>query len=287
MQHLSPWDLVTFHHCDVPAVTDKCMRGLFTFQQLTDSLILQSEHKEDVSAGPTLRDRSHIEDTLRLTTAEPSAEVSGEDQRHHLIDKRQYVISLLEMWWKGKRCPAYIHSYRHTYIQYTRSRPSHIESKSGCSVITLLCSPPFLPHEALHWNEKSCRMFTTTLSTGKKNRCVCMWMKGSLRQRFVGLFCWNYYLKIASWCPGPGAVMCDCVYCMRACVWACRHVSKRVINQSKSVTLSSPWKHLCSLEPHWFISERCCSGARVSKSPRLDSINFMRAIHHALPKQLF
>lgn len=188
MQYLSPWDLVTFHHCDVPAVTDKCMRGLFTFQQLTDSLILQSEHKEDVSAGPTLRDRSHIEDTLRLTTAEPSAEVSGEDQRHHLIDKRQYVISLLEMWWKGKRCPAYIHSYRHTYIQYTRSRPIHIESKSGCSVITVLCCPPFLPHEALHWNEKKLQNVYNHFVNGKEKQMCLHVNERKFETTFRGAF---------------------------------------------------------------------------------------------------
>lgn len=44
---------------------------------LTDSLIFQSGQEE----GPAPRDRSHIEDTLRLTTAEPSAEISGEEQK--------------------------------------------------------------------------------------------------------------------------------------------------------------------------------------------------------------
>ena len=36
---------------------------------------------EQASAGPPLRDRSHIEDTLRLAAAEPSAELSGEAQQ--------------------------------------------------------------------------------------------------------------------------------------------------------------------------------------------------------------
>lgn len=50
-------------------------------------MFLQSGH-EGESAGPTLRDRSHIEDTLRLATAEASAEFSGKEQRHlKMIDE--------------------------------------------------------------------------------------------------------------------------------------------------------------------------------------------------------
>lgn len=43
-------------------------------QLIFNRLIHQSE-----PAGPVRRDRSHIEDTLRLSAAEPSAEFSGED----------------------------------------------------------------------------------------------------------------------------------------------------------------------------------------------------------------
>uniref|UniRef100_A0A3P8SA30 Sarcalumenin n=1 Tax=Amphiprion percula TaxID=161767 RepID=A0A3P8SA30_AMPPE len=40
-------------------------------------LFLQSEHKKSEASGPAMRDRSHIEDTLRLATSEPSAEFTG------------------------------------------------------------------------------------------------------------------------------------------------------------------------------------------------------------------
>lgn len=84
---------------------------------LNSCLILQSEHEEDVSAGPAVRDRSHIEDTLRLPTAEPSAEFLGEEQRQHLIDKDQHAISLLDT------C---IHTHTHTHT----ASESRIKSKS-------------------------------------------------------------------------------------------------------------------------------------------------------------
>uniref|UniRef100_A0A3Q3FFI8 Sarcalumenin n=1 Tax=Labrus bergylta TaxID=56723 RepID=A0A3Q3FFI8_9LABR len=44
---------------------------------MTDYLLLQSEQKEGAAAGPKPRDRSHIENTLRLAAAEPSAEFSA------------------------------------------------------------------------------------------------------------------------------------------------------------------------------------------------------------------
>ncbi|XP_070841435.1 uncharacterized protein [Chaetodon trifascialis] len=51
-----------------------------TVEEVTAEVPAQSQTKdreEDVSAGPALRDRSHIEDTLRLASAEPSAEFSA------------------------------------------------------------------------------------------------------------------------------------------------------------------------------------------------------------------
>lgn len=236
-----------------------------------------------MSAGPTLRDRSHIDDTLRLTTAEPSAEVSGEDQRHHLIDKRQYVISLLEMRWKGKRCPAYIHSYMHTYSIHAHGQlKSHRIKKwmfsDNIAVLPTISSPR---SSALKWK----KLQNVYNQKEKTDVFACEW------KEVWDNFSWGFSAETIIWkllhdVQAQG-LLCVTVFTVCVRVWACRHVSKRVINQSKSVTLSSPWKHLCSLEPHWFISERCCSRSKVSKSPRLDSINFMRAIHHALPKQLF
>lgn len=51
-------------------------------EQSMESVNLQSEHDKYLylPAGPAMRNRSHLEETLRLATAEPSAEHSGEEQ---------------------------------------------------------------------------------------------------------------------------------------------------------------------------------------------------------------
>lgn len=75
-------------------------QGLST---LTDNLFLQSGRE---ASARKLRDRSHIEDTLRLATEDPSDEFSGEEQRHpKVINVRQYEI-----------CNFSAHSYLHTQM---------------------------------------------------------------------------------------------------------------------------------------------------------------------------
>lgn len=56
---------------------------------------------------------------------------------------------------------------------------------------------------------------------GKEKQMCLLVNERKFETTFQGPFCWHYYLKIASWCQGPGAVMCDCVYCMCACVFVC------------------------------------------------------------------
>ena len=66
----------------------------FITYQLTESLFLQSAG-EDEAAGSTMRDRSHIEDTLRLATAEPSEKFSGKEQIHlKITDIRICVLRI-------------------------------------------------------------------------------------------------------------------------------------------------------------------------------------------------
>ncbi|XP_049427986.1 sarcalumenin-like [Epinephelus fuscoguttatus] len=56
------------------------------------------EHKKDEAAGPTLRDRAHIEETLRLATTEPSAEFSAAMKK--LLDIYHTAIKPMEQAYK-------------------------------------------------------------------------------------------------------------------------------------------------------------------------------------------
>lgn len=121
--------------------------------------------------------------------------------------------------------------------------------------------------EVLYWNENAAECLQL-LCQWKRKTDVFACERKEVWDNFGG-FSAETILKIASWCLGPGAVMCECVYCMRACVymcvrvWACRHVLRQVINQCKRVTLSSAWKPLCSLKPDWFLS----GGPRAAAEP--------------------
>lgn len=57
---------------------------------MTDRPFLQSEHTADEPAGRALRDRSHIEDTLRLAAAEATEEFSSKEQIYpQITDMRE------------------------------------------------------------------------------------------------------------------------------------------------------------------------------------------------------
>ena len=210
-----------------------------------------------------------------------------------VINKRHVVsISLLYVQgiWHAKRRaslpPEHVctQTLWYWYTCMHRATETHIlQSKIGCSAIPSPCCPLFqmclrpllqICLRIQYWNETFGWMFTATFSMEKKNRCVCMWMKGSLRQ-FLGAFLLKLFRKLLHDVLVLG-LLCSsvCTVCVRACVcvcvcvcvweWACRHVPKQVINQRKSVTLSSAWKHLCSLRQDWFISERPMSCSRAS-----------------------
>nr|XP_020476657.1 sarcalumenin-like [Monopterus albus] len=69
-----------------------------TVEEVTAEEPTQKGHEEGEAAGPALRDRSHIEDTLRLTTAEHSAEFSAATKK--LLNIYHTAIRPLEQAYK-------------------------------------------------------------------------------------------------------------------------------------------------------------------------------------------
>lgn len=144
-------------------------------------------------------------------------------------------------------------------------------------MITLLCCPPF--QMSFRPLVQKCLGFCTEMKTQRnvysyfvngKEKQMCLHVNERKFETFFGgLFSWNYsencFMMSRTW----GCYVWVCTVCVHVCmcvrVWACRHVLKWVINQSKSVTLSSAWKRLCSLKPDWFISAspKCRSTASL------------------------
>lgn len=113
-----------------------------------------------MSAGPALRDASHIEETLRLTAAEPSAEVSGEAQRHHLIDK----IWLLHFSC-NERAKGALHVHPYTRVYTHTARFFHVFQAFGAET-----------PGTLHWNEKAAECLQRLCQRQRKTDVfACEW----------------------------------------------------------------------------------------------------------------
>lgn len=120
----------------------------------TDSLIFFQSGREE---GPAPRDRSHIEDTLRLTGAEPSAEVSGEQRQ--ASPRGQKGFSHLNATHK-KWC--YV-THTQTDMLLPFKRPKLCSRKKSSAMFTSSLSGEKVKQMCLHVNE---RKFETTFQEG-------------------------------------------------------------------------------------------------------------------------